>query len=271
MLLGHSFEPASDGCHAATVVWETIRADRGFVAVRLPQLQLREWIACCLGRGRLAPLGSDEIDRLAEELGERRYAGGTTIFRKGDRPAQIHVVREGAVELTTVLHGRRVSLEVLRPGDVFGDVRLLLRENELFDARAVEDSVVLSIDADTVFTLLAQRSLFAQRWLVSLAERTASIQERLLDLLAGPLDARVASLLLHEARGGEVAMSQARMATLVGAGRPAVNQVLKRFEADGLLELAYRTARILDRERLEGVVAGSAAGTTAARSLRTPA
>ncbi|MBI2168554.1 MAG: Crp/Fnr family transcriptional regulator [Actinobacteria bacterium] len=227
--------------------------------MRMPQLQLREWIACCLGRGRLAPLGTDEIDRLAEEIGERRYAGGTTIFRRGERPAQIHIVREGSVELTTVLHGRRVSLEVLRPGDVFGDVRLLLRENELFDARAVEDSVVLSIDAETVFALLAQRPRFAQRWLVSLAERTASIQQRLLDLLAGPLNARVASLLLHEADGDAVGMSQARMATLVGAGRPAVNQVLKKFEADGLIELGYRVARILDRPALEAIVGGTPA------------
>lgn len=237
----------------------------------MPHLQLREWIACCLGRGRLAPLGSDEIDRLAEEIGERRYAGGTTIFRRGDRPAQIHVVREGAVELTTVVHGRRVSLEVLRPGDVFGDVRLLLRENELFDARAVEDSVVLSIDAETVFALLAQRPRFAQRWLVSLAERTASIQERLLDLLAGPLEARVASLLLHEGEDGEVAMSQARIATLVGAGRPAVNQVLKRFEAEGLVELGYRVARILDPHALAKVVAGSTGKGVAAPAPVQPA
>ena len=76
------------------------------------------WIACCLGRGQRAPLGEGDVDKLVEEFGELHYAGGTFVFRRGDPPAKIHVVRTGTVELSRVVNGRRVALQILRPGDV---------------------------------------------------------------------------------------------------------------------------------------------------------
>jgi CRP-like cAMP-binding protein len=228
--------------------------------VTLPHPHLRQWIACCLGRGGLAPLGAEEIEQLAEGLGERRIPRDATVFRKGDKPAKIHVVRDGAIELTADVRGRRVSLQVLHPGDVFGDIPLLLHHNEHFDARAIEDSVVLSIGAEAVARLLAERPRFAQRWLVSLAERAADCHQRLLDLLVGPLDARVASLLLHEAVGEEVNLTQARIADLVGSRRSPVNQVLRRFETDGLIALGYRRVRVIDAPSLRAVAGQTSSG-----------
>lgn len=221
----------------------------------LSTMQLRHWIACCMGRGGLAPLEPDELAYLASVLGEQHHPAGSPIFRKGEE-ARTHVVRKGAVELTTTVHGRRMVLQVLQAGAVFGDIPLLLKQPEQLDARAVEDSVVLSADADTVLALAGQRPGFAQRWLVSLAERAAGFQQRLVDLLAGPLDARLASLLLHQDVDEDIRLSQARLADLVGAGRPAVNQVLKHFQAHGLVDLGYRRVRITDRAGLHAIMEG---------------
>ncbi len=58
------------------------------------------WIARCLGRGELAPLGPGDIEALAAELGETRHAGDTRVFRRGDPPGRVYIVRQGAVELT---------------------------------------------------------------------------------------------------------------------------------------------------------------------------
>ena len=100
--------------------------------------QYGTWIACCLSRGRRAPLGESDVDQLVAEFGETLFAGGTFVFRQGDDAAQIHVVRTGSVELSRVINGRRVALQILRPGDVFGDVPAFLGEPEPFDARALE-------------------------------------------------------------------------------------------------------------------------------------
>jgi CRP-like cAMP-binding protein len=214
------------------------------------------WIARSLGRGELAPLDEDDIAHLAAELGETRYAGGTFVFREQQAPARVHVVRDGLIELTLAVHGRRVTVQLLRPGDVFGDVPLLLRMQEAFDARAREDSLVLSIGGERLFQLLRDRPGVAQRWLVSLAERMAGIERRLLDLLAGGLDAQVATTLLREGVSGRVALSQEVLAELLGARRSSVNRVLRALQDRGLVELRYRDIRLLDPQGLAAIASG---------------
>lgn len=208
------------------------------------------WLTCCLGHGALAPIGPDDAAALAAELQERRHAAGTTIFGQGEAPSSVHILRQGAVELSRRLGRRRVALQVLRPGDVFGDVPLLVRTPEPFDAVALEDTDVLTIDSVALARLLQSRPRLAYRWLISVAERMAEVQGRLMDLLAGDMEAQVASLLVRRAEQGRVNLSQAVLAQLVGGRRTSVNRVLKALEAQGLLRLGYRQVEILDEDAL---------------------
>jgi CRP-like cAMP-binding protein len=186
------------------------------------------------------------VEELAALLAERSYPAGAALFNVGELPVRVHVVRHGRVELSRHVGGRRVVLQVLRAGDVFGDVPLLVRMTEPFDARALEDSVVLSADSVALFRLLERRPRLAQRWLVSLALRMAATQARLVDLLAGGLDAQVAALLSREAEKDVVRLPQSVLAELVGARRTSVNRVLKRFAARGLVRVGYGQVEILD-------------------------
>jgi CRP-like cAMP-binding protein len=205
------------------------------------------WIACCLSRGRKAPLNQGDVEQLATEMGEQAFAGGTFVFRRGDPAAKVHVVRSGSVELSRLVNGRRVMLQILHPGDVFGDVPALLGDPEPFDARAVEDGSVLSIDADALFELLQTRPLVARRWFVSLAERMAGLQGRLVDLLAGGLESQLASLLLRQVGAdGVVHLTHGQLAELLGVPRASVQRVLKSLESAGLVALHYRRIELVD-------------------------
>ena len=149
--------------------------------------------------------------------------------------------------LSRMLSGRRVTLQLLKAGDVFGDVPLLLGEAEPFDARAVSDATVPSLDVASLFAMLATRPRVAQRWMVSLAERMAGLQQRLVDLLAGDLEAQLASVLLQRADArGDVALSQKQMAELLGVQRTSVQRALKQLEDAQLVKIAYRRVTVLD-------------------------
>jgi CRP/FNR family transcriptional regulator, cAMP and macrophage regulator len=217
------------------------------------------WIARCLGRGELAPLAPRDVERLAAELDERRYAGGQLIFRMGEGPAVVHIIRNGHVELSRQLHGRRVALQVLRAGDVFGDIPMLVRMDEPYDARALDDCALLRIDSGKLFELLAGNPRLMRRWLVSVAARMARIQARVVDLLAGGLREQVAAILLREAEHGTVRLAQPVVAELVGSRRTSVNRVLKGLEATGLIRIRYRHVEILDETGLVAVTEGSPA------------
>jgi len=216
------------------------------------------WIARHLGRldqPELAPLSPEDAAELAAELRDDEYDAGTFLFRTGEPPNRIHVVRRGAVELSCALNGRPVVLQILRAGDVVGDVPLFLRTTEPFDAIALEDSRVLSIDALTFNRLLARRPQLAWRWMLSVSSRMANAQARLVELLAGGLEAQIALVLLDRADDqGVVRLRQSILAELVGGRRPSVNRVLKHLEAQGLVQLRYGRVQILDQPGLANLV-----------------
>jgi CRP-like cAMP-binding protein len=212
-----------------------------------------EWVAQRVGRPELAPLGPEDIDELAALLHEERYPAGTAIFGVGDAPTRIGIVRSGAVELSCMLNGRRVVVQILRPGDVVGDVALFLRMTSPYEGVALHDTVILTVDSLQFHRLLEERPRLARRWMVSISTRLVSYQSRLLELLAGGLEAQIASVLIRRAERGIVKLSQSNLAELVGGRRTSVNRVLKRLEEQGLVRVRYGQVEIIDEPGLAKV------------------
>lgn len=231
-----------------------MNGDRSAVAERMERLNLQDagWLARSLGRGELAPFTDADVRALGEVMGIERVAAGTRLMAEGEPVAAIGIIRSGAVELYRRRAGRRVVLQVLRAGDVFGDIPFLCELPPPFSARALTDAQVIRLDASALHRVLTGRPAVCHRFLFSLASRLQRMQSRLLQLTRGDLRQQVVALLLDEvADGPEVlTLSQATIAELLGASRPAVNKVLKDLERDGLLELGYRRITVLDARAL---------------------
>jgi CRP-like cAMP-binding protein len=217
--------------------------------------QHAEWIAQQLGRPELAPLGPDDIAELAGLLQEERYPTGTAVFRTGDPPNRVGIIRRGAVELSRDLNGRRVVLQILRPGDAVGDIGIFLRITAPYDGVALDDTLILTIEAVRFHRLLEERPRIAMRWLNSVSSRLVSYQTRLTEVLAGGLEAQIASVLVRRADRGVVKLSQSSLAELVGGRRTSVNRVLKRLEDQNLVRVRYGQVELVDEARL-ALVAG---------------
>jgi CRP-like cAMP-binding protein len=217
--------------------------------------QHAEWIAQCLGRPELAPLDPDDIAELAALLHEEHYPAGHTLFRIGAAPTRVGVVRHGAIALSRDLKGRQVVFHILRSGDALGDIGVFLRMTAPYDGVALEDTLVLTIDSVEFHRLLERRPRLALRWLNSLSCRLISYQGRLAELLAGDIEAQIASVLIRRAVGGMVNLNQTRLAELIGASRSSVNRVLRQLEEENLVRLRYSHVEILDEAAL-GLVAG---------------
>ncbi len=196
-----------------------------------------------------------EVEELVSEYRVEHYAGGMTVVREGDRGDYVYVVVDGVVELRRSIAGRTVTLQLMRAGAVFGDAPVLLGRPEPFDAYAVTDTAMVTIPATELFPLLNRRPHLARRWLETYAARIADTQARVSDLLSGTLDAQVASYLLRTADSDELEISQERLAQLFGVRRTSLNQVLRRMEIRGLVELTYRRITIRNRGGLEALLA----------------
>lgn len=209
------------------------------------------WVARCVGRGETVPLGPEDVEALASSLQPRNLAPGAVLFSAGTGPAGVWMIQSGSVELSVGSGRKRAVLAVLREGDVDGDIPLLLRMPPPYTARALDRLSCLYLAPDEFDRLLTRRGQLARRWLTSVATRLANSQTRLVGLLGGTLTAQTARLLLDEAeRDGRIALSQATLAAMLGARRPSVNKVLGELAGAGLIDLAYRSIRIADRDGL---------------------
>lgn len=208
------------------------------------------WVARCVGRGEAAPLRPDDVTALAGKLQVRECAPGQMVFKAGDPAAGVRIVREGRVELSVGAGRRRAVVHLLRPGDVDGDIQLLLGMPLPYTGRAVADARCLFLSSASFEQLLATRMRVARRWLSSVAQRLAASQARVLGLFGQSLTAQAARLLAEEADSGRVGLPQRTLAAMLGVQRPSLNKVLKDLERDGLIRIGYSAIDILDPARL---------------------
>lgn len=210
------------------------------------------WVARCVGRGESAPLHPDDLDALSRFVQPRTLKAGAVLFHAGAAPAGVWIVRDGTAELTVGTGAQRVAVALLHPGDVDGDIQLLLDMPPPYTARAVGDLDVLYLDAAAFDALLTAYPAIARRWLTSVAARTSGSQNRILDLLGATLTEQTARLLLAEAdpATGTVQLPQRVLAAMLGVQRTSLNKVLRDLERDGVVELGYRAVHLRDPDRL---------------------
>lgn len=208
------------------------------------------WVARCVGRGSVPHLSPSDLELLATELSTVTFARGDVVFVAERMSEAVWIVRSGSIGLFAGMGADRVILSILRPGDLDGDVSLLLGMPVPYSGEALEDSVCVRLDSELFERLFSHHPELARRWLIAVASRLAMSQHRLVDLLGVPLAQQVARVILDEAVDGELPYSQATVAALLGARRPSVNKVISDFQHRGLIDVGYRSIVVLDAPTL---------------------
>jgi CRP/FNR family cyclic AMP-dependent transcriptional regulator len=192
-------------------------------------------------------------------LGRRRtFARGEIVCHAGDPADSLHLVVGGRLSVRVSLDsGDTVTINVLGPGDSFGELALLSADgHRTATITALEDAETTAIGA-TAFQQLCQHRPGVQRALaVLLAGRVDELSQRLLEMAYVGVDRRLYRRLLElsgdYAAGGRavVPLTQAQLADLVGGTRPTVNQALQRLVDQGIVALGRGRVEILDLARL---------------------
>jgi CRP-like cAMP-binding protein len=205
------------------------------------------WIARCVGRGAAAPLSPGDVAALADRLTPVELEPGQPLFgATGPPDPGVWIVREGHLELSVRSGNGRVVVGVLRPGDVEGDIPLLMGMAPPYVARAVDRATCLHLSRTGFEALIDRHPAISRRWLTSVAQRLAISHGRLIGLLGRSLPAQLAGLLLDEAEGNDVRLPQRTLAAMLGVARPSLNKVLKDFERRGYVAVRYSTVEVRD-------------------------
>jgi CRP/FNR family transcriptional regulator, cAMP and macrophage regulator len=138
----------------------------------------------------------------------------------------------------------------MHPGDVDGDINLILGMPPPYSARAIEPVHALRLSDENFGALLRTSPSLARRWLSSVAFRLVNAHRRVLQLCGRDLTQQLAMLLLDEQRDGEVALPQETLAALLGVRRPSINKVLRTLERRHVVRITYGKVVLLDSDAL---------------------
>lgn len=211
----------------------------------------------------LGPLAPHERAQVLKAAHLRSFPRGHIVCHAGDEADALHLVESGRLSVrVSTADGDAAMLNILGPGDYFGEVALLRPEwptQRTATVTTLEPSRTLAI-AHEEFTAIRSRNPGVEQmlsWL--LAERVQQLTQRLLETLYLGVDERVElrlAGLVEMYRGNRhegpviVPLTQAQLAELAGATRPTVNQVLRRLEEAGVVTLSRGSITIVDPVRL---------------------
>ncbi len=199
------------------------------------------------------------IEKLASLAVRRIYDKGAIIFAQGDEGDALYGVASGRVRIgTTAAEGKEMFLNIMEPGDTFGEIAVVDGLPRTAGATALDTTTVVIVRRADFLNFLKREPLIAIHLLRLICERLRWISELVEEsvFLTGPARlARRLSILasLHGHKWTdsiELKISQADLAQFLGISRQIVNQHLQEWRRKGWIELARSRIIITDIDAL---------------------
>lgn len=212
-------------------------------------------------------LSAAELARVNALLGRTTFPTGATIMT-ATQPGEIaYVILDGTLKVSSLQsNGRELTLALLGPGEIVGELSLADRSGRSADVTALEPATLVWIDRGSFEGLRRDIPGITENLLRLLARRLRLANAQLEAMATLDVHGRVARQLLALAdalgeelpAGGEripLRITQSDLAALVGATRVRVNEVLVGFTRRRLIAVdAKHRITIRDRAELEAYV-----------------
>jgi CRP-like cAMP-binding protein len=227
-------------------------------APRRPAIKVEAFLA---RMPMFSEMSAQEIGRIAAGTHSLRVEKGERIFHHGDPCAGFHIVVYGQVKLgfTSPQGGEKV-VEIVGPGQSFGEALMFLEQPYIVSAHALADTMLLHVGKQVVFDELARDPVFARKMLSGLALRLHGLVRDVEAYSLRSSAERVIGYLLRD-EGDSAAAGEPRQPVLLLSGKGVLasrlnmtpehfSRVLHDLSAAGLIEVEGKSVHILDPERL---------------------
>lgn len=215
-------------------------------------------VVCLHGLPIFDGLPMDEFKNVCLNASKRTLKKGDYLFYQG-RPADtIYLIKDGAVKLVQVTKdGKEIILDIVGRGSVLGETALFKTQTHLSDAVALDAVHVCSFSMPQFETLIEEKPKIALSIISNLGQKLYSTMQQLGDTANHSVEEKLLAMLfrLAQEHGKETAagqliqlnLTQQDMASMIGASRVMVAQVLKQLKEQGILSREGKYYLLTDR------------------------
>lgn len=194
----------------------------------------------------------------------RELAPGERLLTRGDQPDGMYCVLEGAVRLSGIsVDGRETILDFYPPGTWINQTSTLDGGPCIHDVEGYGPTRVLHVASEDLEKLLEAHPSFSRALLTLLARRLRLVLMGLEAYSSQSMEHRLANRLLMlagsfgvDAPNGlriNLHLPQEILAQLIGTTRQRVNQILKHWEAQRIVDHQHGRILVLDQKKLENL------------------
>lgn len=199
------------------------------------------------------------LDRMTKMESVRKK---TPIFFPGDPSQQVYLLKEGRVKISRISEeGREVTIALLEPGEIFGELEVLGDSPRDTLAEALDDSQICVVNKELFLQMIRSKPEFSFRLTKLIGMRMQKIESRVEDLVFKDVPARLAHLLLDLAKNYgretpqgtflQIKITHQEIANLIGSIRETVSAILGEFKRDGWISFEGRQMTLLRSDLLK--------------------
>jgi len=200
-------------------------------------------------------LRSSDNDVLTEHGTIRSYPANSILINEGDDTDSLYVVMEGEVKAyASDENGKEVILNMLGPGEYFGELALVDSEPRSASVKTMEPTKVMVIGKHDFKKALAENPDMAYNMIQSLSRQVRELTNNVKSLALMDVYGRVAHTLLDlatELEDGKMVIEQKLthqdIADMVGASREMVSRILKDLVNGGYISIKSKIVTINER------------------------
>jgi CRP/FNR family cyclic AMP-dependent transcriptional regulator len=194
-------------------------------------------------------LPADRLSRLARHLHRKIVPPGTSIMSAEQPGETVYIILSGCVKIhVEQANGTDVTLAILGPGDVVGEMSLLDGTGRSANVLALEDTSLLWMDRNAFEECLRSMPGVTANLMRILCNRLRHAGQQIQAMASMDVQGRVARQILDFAqRYGDVTpdgdvlipirLTQSDLASLVGASRERVNKIMSIAKRNGYLSV----------------------------------
>jgi CRP-like cAMP-binding protein len=204
-------------------------------------------------------LGPEAFDQLCRYAKHATLKRGSTIFSKGDPGNSLVAVISGTVKISiSSPDGRTAILNLIGPGEIFGEVALLDGQARTADATANTNCEIFVIDRREFLPFVRSQPALAMKFIELLCARLRWTSDQVEQIILQDLPGRLASALIRlterhrPAEGGlTIVITQQEISEMVGMTRESINKQLRAWAARRWVRLEHGAIVVLDIEALQ--------------------
>lgn len=212
----------------------------------------------------LASVTVDAVQLLLPGTKTAAYRARQVVYLPGDRAQGVFFIAQGRVKISKVTRdGKELTLAYRTAADFFGEPCLLEGGPREEMAEAMEATVAVEVDRETLDSALRTSAATAYAFARALISRRKDLESRMEQLIFKDVGAKLAELLLdlgihhgvEDDRGLIVGLkiTHQEMANLIGSTRETVSLTLSQFKRKGLIQTEGRKVILADREGLKAL------------------